>query len=89
MVDHAEWLDYFTPVNFSSSNYIRTCDKFDEDELLARAKWAWNIGQNEEQYRNEHGLIYEVSVPTLLNRYFLVYESDQLPSKVPLLIFFH
>ncbi|CAF1433558.1 unnamed protein product [Adineta steineri] len=71
------------------SNDIRTCDKLDEDELLARAKWAWNIGQNEEQYRNEHGLIYEVSVPTLLNRYFLVYESDQLSSKVPLLIFFH
>jgi predicted esterase len=97
MANNAGWLDYFTPIDFQSSNDILIShrpsdDEFEEDELLTRAKWAWNIGQNEKEYKNEHGLTFEVSIPRLINRHFLVHESDQVrqsSSKVPLLIFFH
>ncbi|CAF1010757.1 unnamed protein product [Rotaria sp. Silwood1] len=97
MDDKAIWLDYFTSIDIQSNNAIwishrSSDDELDEEELLTRTKWAWNIGQNEKQYRSEHGLIFEVSVPILLNRHFLVHESKQVrqsSSKVPLLIFFH
>jgi hypothetical protein len=43
MADNAGWLDYFTPIDFQSSNDILIShrpsdDEFEEDELLTRAK---------------------------------------------------
>ncbi|UJR13889.1 hypothetical protein I4U23_000896 [Adineta vaga] len=96
MTNNSGWTDYFTPIHFQFSKDVRIRDKsrdgLDEDEILARAQWAWNIGQNQKRYKSEYGLTYEVSVSSLINRHFIVHEPDQIrqtSDKVPLLIIFH
>ena len=94
------WLDYFTPVNFTSTiqtddnelngNCQLLRDDYNDDEIN-KAKWAWNISQQvPREYCHESGRTFQVD--TCNQRFFVVHEpltNNKRQKSMPLLIFYH
>lgn len=91
-----DWLDYFTPVNITTTkssdenNYHLLHDDAN-DEVVNKAKWAWNIGrQIPAEYHSEFGHTFQVNLDK--KRFFVVHEPiihEKRPKSTPLLIFYH
>ncbi|CAF3248189.1 unnamed protein product [Rotaria socialis] len=95
-----DWLDYFTPVNFTSTKLIddnapdESCYLIRDDcndEKVNKAKWAWNISQQmTKEYYTELGRTFQVDLSN--QRFFVVHEPciDKMEKKpMALLIFYH
>jgi poly(3-hydroxybutyrate) depolymerase len=91
------WLDYLTPVNFTSTQPANDNGNFRllrddcDDEQVNKAKWAWNISQQiSKEYCSEFGRTYQVNMPQ--QRFFVVHEpciNEEKKKSMPLLIFYH
>jgi predicted esterase len=92
-----DWLDYFTPMNFTSTNLLddsgncRLLRDDCNDEVVNKAKWTWSISQQiEKEYSSEFGRTYQVD--TDKQRFFVVHEPfiiERKQNSMPLLIFYH
>ena len=95
-----DWLDYFTSVNFTSTNRsdgnelygnCRLLHDDCNDEQVNKAKWAWNISQQiKKEYSSEFGRTFQVDADK--QRFFVVHEpfiNERKQKSMPLLIFYH
>jgi poly(3-hydroxybutyrate) depolymerase len=91
-----DWLDYFTPVNFtttklSDDNDCRLLRDNYNDEKVNKAKWTWNISQQiPKEYFSKFGHTFQVDLDK--QRFFVVHEPNVHEKKqksMPLLIFYH
>ncbi|UJR16154.1 hypothetical protein I4U23_003065 [Adineta vaga] len=95
-----DWLDYFTPIEFTSvnlsndnelkSNYRLLRDDCN-DEQINKARWAWHISQQEnKEYHSEFGRTFQVD--SSKERFFVIHEPfihQREDKSMPLLIFYH
>ena len=89
-----DWLDYLTPVNFSSSETGDVSDarrllRDDEnDEKLNKAMWTWKISQQvNREYCSDFGRTFQVDLPN--ERFFVIHDPLIKEHSRPLLIFYH
>ncbi|CAF1178857.1 unnamed protein product [Adineta steineri] len=95
-----DWLDYFTPINFTPTNLsidnnhhenYRLLRDDENDEQLNKAKWTHNISQQiKKEYSSEFGHTFQVD--TDKQRFFVVHEpfiNEAKQKSMPLLIFYH
>jgi poly(3-hydroxybutyrate) depolymerase len=95
-----DWLDYFTPVNFTVTEPIDDNERFGNcrllrddgnDEQVNKAKWAWSISQHiKKEYCSEFGRTFQVDLEK--QRFFVVHEPFihvKKAKSMPLLVFYH
>jgi hypothetical protein len=95
-----DWLDYFTPVNLTTTKLSDENDLYGNcrllrddcnDEQVNKAKWVWNISQQiSKEYCSEFGRTYQVDIDK--QRFFVVHEPfirEKKHKSMPLLIFYH
>lgn len=90
-----DWLDYLTPVNFTTisddNENCRLLRDDSNDEQVNKAKWAWNISQQiTKEYYSEFGRTFQIDLDK--QRFFVVHEpfmNEKTSKSMPLLIFYH
>ena len=91
-----DWLDYFTPVNFSTTELeddreghgsCRLLRDDCHDEQVNQAKWAWSVAKDgNKEHLSEFGRTFQVDLDR--ERFFVVHEPNG-SKPMPLLVFYH